>query len=79
MYGLRLLLKKRAPEYKKVIGVEVDPEKLKELTWNAMGPSSKIIATQQNVHRDNYKIIVEHIDERFRVIYGHIEVPKPQR
>ena len=37
LYGFRFLLKKRAAEYKKVIGLEVDPEKLKELIWNAMG------------------------------------------
>ena len=50
MYGFRLLPKKRAAGYKKVIGEEVDPEKLKEFIWNAMDPSSKMIATQQNVH-----------------------------
>ena len=31
LYGVRPLLKTRAAEYKKMIGVEVDPEKLKEL------------------------------------------------
>ena len=42
-------------EYKKVTGEEVDPEKLTGLIWNAMDPSSKMIATQQNVHREAYK------------------------
>ena len=37
-YGCRLLLKKRAAEYKKMIGVKADPEKLKELIWNAVDP-----------------------------------------
>ena len=73
LYGFRLLLKKRAAEFKKTIGEEVDPEKLKELIWNAMDPGSKMIATQANIHRGNYKTIGEHVDERFRVTYGHVE------
>ena len=51
LFGFRLLLKKRAAEFKKVIGEEVDPDKLKELLWNAMDPGSKMIATQAMVHR----------------------------
>ena len=43
------LVKKQAAEYKKVIGEEVEPEKLKELLWNAMDPGSKMIATQANI------------------------------
>ena len=54
LYGFRLLLKKRAAEYKKVIGLEVDPEKLKELIWNAMDPNSKMTATQMGIHRQEY-------------------------
>ena len=38
--GFRLLVKKRAAEYKKTIGQEVDPEKLRELIWNAMDLNS---------------------------------------
>ena len=51
---------------------------MKELIWNAMDPSSKMIATQQNVLRESFKKIVEHIDERFRVTYGHIEFQSPK-
>ena len=57
LFGFRGLLKKRAAEYKKVIGEEVDPDKLKELLWNAMDPGSKMIATQTMVHRGTYKLI----------------------
>ena len=78
LYCFRLLLKKRAAEFKKVIGLEVDPEKLKELIWNAMDPGSRMIATLQGVHREPYAKIVDHIDERFRVTYGHVEFQNPK-
>ena len=47
--------------------------KLKELIWNAMDPGSKMTATQMGIHRQEYAKIVEHIDERFKVTYGHVE------
>ena len=34
LYGFRLLLKKRAAEYKKSIGEEVAEEKLHDIFWN---------------------------------------------
>ena len=46
LYGFRLLLKKRSAEFKKVIGEEVDNGRLQEIIWNAIGPVSKITATQ---------------------------------
>ena len=46
LYGFRLLVKDRAAAYKKTIGEDVDPEKLRELIWNAMDSSSKMMATQ---------------------------------
>ena len=46
LYGFRLMVKDRAAAYKKTIGEDVDPEKLRELIWNAMDPSSKMMATQ---------------------------------
>ena len=78
LYGFRLLLKKRAAEYKKMIGVQVDSEKLKELIWNAMDPNSKMTATQMGIHRQECARIVEHIDERFKVTYGHVEFQSPK-
>ena len=40
LYGFRHLLWRRAAEYKKTIGEEVDHGKLKEIIWNAMDPGS---------------------------------------
>ena len=79
LYGFRLLLKKRAAEYKKVIGLEVDPGKLKEFIWNAMGPNSKMAATQMGIHKQEYAKIVEHIDERFKVTVGHAELQSQRK
>ena len=70
LYGFRLLVKKRAAEYKRTIGQEVDPEKLSELIWNAMDPKSKMTATQMGIHRQDYFRMTEHIDERYSVTYG---------
>ena len=39
--GFRLLANKLAAEYKKTIGQEVDPEKLRELIWSARSPTPK--------------------------------------
>ena len=47
LYGVRLLLKKRSAEFKKVIGEEVDTGRLQEIIWNVMDPVSKMTATQQ--------------------------------
>ena len=77
LYGFRLLLKKRAAEYKKVIGLEVDPEKLKELIWNAKDPNSKMPATQMGIHRQECGKIVEHVDDRYRVTFGDVEFQSP--
>ena len=66
LYGFRLLLKKRAAQYERVIGVEVDPEKLKELIWNAMDPNLKMTATQMGIHKQEHAKIFEHIDEQFK-------------
>ena len=74
----RLLLKKRAAEYNNIIGVEVDPEKLKEFIWNAKDPGSKMTATLMGIHRQECAKIVEHIDERFKVTYGHVEFQSPK-
>ena len=47
------MVKKRAAEFKKTIGEDVDPEKSTELIWNAMDPNSKIMATQMGVHKQD--------------------------
>ena len=63
----------RAAAFKKTIGEDADPEKLRELIWNAMDPSSKMMATQMGVHRGNYAAMTTFIDERYRVTFGHVE------
>ena len=50
LYQFRLLVANRAAAFKKTIGEDVDPEKLRELIWNAMDPGSKMMATQMGVH-----------------------------
>ena len=54
LYGFRLLVKDRATAFKKTIGEDVDPDKLRELIRNAMDPNSKMMATQMEVHRQDY-------------------------
>ena len=70
MYGFRFLLKKRAAEYKKIIGEEVDSMKLHEILWNVMDPDTKLTASRQGVHTKSYKALTEHIDERYKMTFG---------
>ena len=74
LYGFRLLVKDRAAAFNKTIGEDVDPEKLRELIWNAMDPGSKMMATQMGVHREDYAAMTKFIDERYRVTFGHPKV-----
>ena len=74
MYGFRLLLKKRAAEYKKMIGEEVDSGKLHEILWNVMDPDTKLTASRQGVHTKSYKALTEHIDERYKMTFGHVDM-----
>ena len=78
LYGFRLMVARQAAAYKKTIGEAVDPEKLRELIWNAMDPSSKMTATQMGVHRGDYDAMTKFIDERYRVTFGHVEYHSPK-
>ena len=78
LYGFRLLVKKRAAEFKKTIGEDVDPEKLRELIWNTMDPNSKMMATQMGVHKQDYAEMTKFIDGRYRVTYGHVQFHSPE-
>ena len=72
------MVKDRAAAFKKTIGEDVDPEKLREPIWNAMDPGSKMMATQMGVHRGDYDAMTKFIDERYRVTFGHVEYHSPK-
>ena len=38
-----------------------------------MDPASKMIAAQLGVHTKSFKALSEHVDERYRVTFGHVE------
>lgn len=57
LYGFRLLLKKRAAEFKKTVGEEVEESKMHEIIWNVMDPASKMIASQLKVHATSFQAL----------------------
>ena len=73
LFGFRLLLRRHAAEYNKVIGEEVETNKLKEILWNCMDGGSKLEATRMSVTKGNFKLLTDHIDERYKITYGHVE------
>ena len=38
-----------------------------------MDPETKLTATRQGVHTKSYKDLVEHIDERYKMTFGHVD------
>ena len=71
-------MKKRAAEYKRRIGSQVEPGKLHEILWNAMDPASNMVASQLGVHTKDYDTLTEHIDTRYKITYGHVEFENPK-
>ena len=72
LYGFRLLLKRKIVEYRKVIGDSPSGGQSLQILWNAMDPSSKVIALKQkmDVEPNGYKELSEHIDLRHNIQYG---------
>ena len=74
LYGLRLLPKRKVAEYKKVIGHGPSEENGYAVLWNVMDADSKTqamafgLAGTGNAYKDLY----EHVDQRYRIMYGHM-------
>ena len=74
LYGFRLLLLKRTiAEYKKVIGTNPDEASSMQILWNAMDPDSKTKAMSEGIDKKKYKDLYEHIDMRYKIMYGHLD------
>ena len=75
-YGFRNTLKKKVTEYNRVIGCELDQEKLKEILWTVADFSTKTAATLEKVDLQEYSKLGEFIDKRYRLQYGFLEFGK---
>ena len=73
LYGFRLLLKKKLTEYKKIIGEEFDKEQAYQILWNAMDPKSTEQAMAEGLDKADYKKLGEHIDNRHKIFFGHLD------
>ena len=73
LYGFRLLLKRKIAEYKKVIGTNPDEVSSMQILWNAMDPDSKTKAMSEGIDKKKYKDLYEHIDMRYKIMYGHLD------
>ena len=39
-----------------------------------MDPDTKLTASRQGVHTKSYKALTEHIDERYKMTFGHVDL-----
>ena len=71
----RLLLKRKVAEYKKVIGHGPSEENSYAMLWNVMDADSKTKAMALGLAGTGkaYKDLYEHIDQRYRIMYGHMD------
>ena len=73
LYGFRLLLNRKVAEFKKVIGHNPSEEHSDAILWNVMDVDSKTKAMALNLAGRTYKDLYGHIDQRYRIMFGHMD------
>ena len=81
LYGCRLLLKRKVAEYKRIVGHGPSEEHSCAILWNVMDADSKTKAMALGLAGTGkaYKDLYEHIDQRYRIMYGHMDYKAEER
>ena len=60
-------------EFKKVLGKEFDPKQAMRILWTSLDARSTEIAASKKLDEKEYKDLYNHIDRRYKILFGHLE------
>ena len=60
-------------EFKKVLGKEYDPKQAMQILWTSLDVRSREIAVSEKLDEKDYKDLYEHIDRRYKILFGHMD------